>query len=419
MMADKAAPTWRNRIVGHGDEDPTQLLANPRNWRVHPKGQQDALTGALDQVGWVQQVVVNTTTGHMVDGHLRVEMALSRGEPAVPVVYVELTPEEEGLVLASLDPIGAMAATDDEKLRQLLAEVAFDSHALESALGELLTATPATGLTDPDDAPEPSAAPWVKPGDLFALGRHRLLCGDSTRPEDVARVMGGQLAVCVWTDPPYGVAIGDKHRRMADLTSGGGNTDRIAGDGLGDDAALSDLLGSAFDNAMAHTAPGGAWYVSSSPGATLTVFAGLLRARGIWRQSIAWVKNTAALASLGADLHPRWELIFYGWVPGAAHRWYGGRKQDTVWEVARPTKNADHPTMKPVALVVRSLENSTSTGDVVLDVFAGSGTTILAAEQIGRAACAIELEPRYVQVAIERWEAFTGQQAVKLDSEDA
>lgn len=123
----------------HGEEQADQLLANPRNWRVHPSAQQKALAGALDQVGWVQSVIVNRTTGHLVDGHLRVQLALSRGEETVPVAYVELTPEEESLVLASLDPIAAMAGQDDEKLRQLLAEVSFDSKVLEDALGSLVS----------------------------------------------------------------------------------------------------------------------------------------------------------------------------------------------------------------------------------------------------------------------------------------
>lgn len=141
---------WKTRIVGHGNEDPNDLLANPRNWRIHPKAQQDALAGALDQVGWVQQVTVNRTTGHLVDGHLRVELALRREEPTVPVTYVELTPEEEGLVLASLDPIAAMAATDKQQLAALLGEVVVTDEALVTMLADLASDT---GAIVPDFAP--------------------------------------------------------------------------------------------------------------------------------------------------------------------------------------------------------------------------------------------------------------------------
>ena len=133
---------WRNRITGHGEEAPDQLLANPRNWRIHPKEQQDALSGLLDQVGWVQDVIVNRTTGHVVDGHLRVSLAISRQEQTIPVVYVELSPDEEGLVLAAIDPIAAMAATDDEALRMLLADVVVESQALQTMLSGVSSDVP-------------------------------------------------------------------------------------------------------------------------------------------------------------------------------------------------------------------------------------------------------------------------------------
>lgn len=144
-MPGKKVEAWASRITGHADIAPDQLLANPRNWRTHPRAQQEALKGALDQVGWVQQVLVNQRTGHLVDGHLRVQLALRHGAPTVPVTYVDLSEEEEGLVLASLDPISAMAGRDDEQLRQLLAEITFDTQELEAAI------TAATGLPDEKD----------------------------------------------------------------------------------------------------------------------------------------------------------------------------------------------------------------------------------------------------------------------------
>ena len=148
-----AAPAWRSRIVGSGTEAPDQLLANPANFRVHPKAQQEALAGVLDQVGWVQNVLVNQRTGHVVDGHLRVALAISRGEPSVPVLYVDLSEDEERLVLASLDPLAAMATTDEAKLRELLAEVSVDSEALAAMLAALAPAEPKDGLTDPTTCP--------------------------------------------------------------------------------------------------------------------------------------------------------------------------------------------------------------------------------------------------------------------------
>src|ERR1035437_165529 len=167
-MTTKTTPTapWRSRIVGSGEEAPDPLVANPLNWRPHPGPQRDALRGSLNEVGWVQQILVNRQSGHVVDGHARVEEALTRGEPTVPVLYVDLDPEEEALVLAPLDPIGAMATADTAKLEELLAGITVDDAGLLALLGELAGNDPKAGLTDPDEVPEPPEEPYVKTGDL-------------------------------------------------------------------------------------------------------------------------------------------------------------------------------------------------------------------------------------------------------------
>ncbi len=202
-----APPTtpWRSRIVGTGEEAPDQLLANPANWRTHPAAQRNALRGSLDTVGWVQQVMVNKQTGFVVDGHARVEEAITRGEPTVPVLYVDLSPEEEALVLATLDPIGAMADRDGEKLAALLATVTVDDAGLAALLADLRG--PKVGLVDPDEVPETPEEPYVKPGELYVLGDHRILCGDATDPADVARLLDGAVPTLLATDPPYGVQL--------------------------------------------------------------------------------------------------------------------------------------------------------------------------------------------------------------------
>ena len=168
MSSNGTTAAWRNRIVGHGAEAPDQLLANPRNWRVHPKDQQRALAGALDEVGWVQQVLVNRTTGHLVDGHLRVELAITRGEPSVPVTYLDLTEEEELLVLATLDPLAAMANAEKDVLATLLAELTTGDEALRAMLDDLAREShidlTREGLTEPDEAP---AVP--EPAEVYQL----------------------------------------------------------------------------------------------------------------------------------------------------------------------------------------------------------------------------------------------------------
>jgi hypothetical protein len=210
-MTGKVPPApWRNRIVGVGEEAPDQLLANPQNWRTHPAPQRDALRGSLSEVGWVQQVMVNRRTGFVVDGHARIEEALSRHEATVPVLYVDLDPDEEALVLATLDPIGAMATANGARLAELLAEISPPDAALAALLAGMAARAgiaPKAGLADPDDVPELSDKPYVRTGELWILGEHRLLCGDATNAQDVARLLDGATPTLLATDPPYGVSL--------------------------------------------------------------------------------------------------------------------------------------------------------------------------------------------------------------------
>ena len=409
---------WESRIVGHGEAAPADLVGNPRNWRTHPKAQRDALAGVLDQVGWVQDVIVNRRTGYLVDGHARVAVAAQRGEASVPVVYVDLSEDEELLILATLDPLAAMAEADTEVLADLLASVTSEDAALTSMLAALAKAesidTAVDGLTDPDDVPDERAT-TVQRGEVYRLGAHRLMCGDSTSAEDVARLMDGAKAEMIWTDPPYGVAVGDKNALLDSMNRGSSNrvTRNLMNDTL-DETGLVNMLTAAFGCGVTSCAPGAAWYVAAPAGPLHVLFGQCLKDLGIWRQTIQWVKNNATFSPMGVDYHWQAEPIFYGWLPNTGHRYRGGRKQTTVWNIDRPAKSPEHPTMKPVALVLRAVENSSDVGDVVLDLFVGSGTTILAAEQTGRRGFGMEIDPAYVQVCIDRWEAFTGLKAERV-----
>ena len=396
-MTKTAPAPWRNRIVGTGDEAPDQLVANPANWRMHPGPQRDALRGSLSEVGWVQQVMVNRRTGFVVDGHARVEEALTRGEPTVPVLYVDLDPEEEALVLATLDPIGAMATRDDAKLRELLAGITVDDAGLKSLLGDLAGNVETAGLTDPDDVPdlEPST---IKAGDLFALGDHRLMCGDSTKAEDVARLMDGALADLTFTDPPYGVGY----------DGGAKKRDKLDGDQVGTTIyadALPHLRAAAADHAALYL-----WYAGAAAAAAAAAAEG---AGYVISAQIVWVKNNAQFVS-AAKYHGKHEPCFYAHRKGKTAAWYGGNNEVTVWEEDRAPSNDYHPTQKPVALAERAIRNSSAPGNVVLDLFNGSGSTIIAAEQLGRRCYAMEIDPRYVAVAIKRWEQFTGKTAEQI-----
>lgn len=411
MSAAAVAP-WRSRIVGHAEVAPADLVPNPRNWRSHPAEQQSAVTGALTEVGWVAEVLVNRSTGHVVDGHLRVDLAVARNEPTIPVTYVELTEDEERLVLATLDPLAAMATAELDALAALLAGLEPGDEALAVLLADLADehglGRPVLG--DPDAVPAlPDEADlYVGRGSLWHLGDHRLLCGDSTDPSDVARLVTGEAADCLWTDPPYGVGYEGKTRRR--LT--------IAND---EPETSDDVVAGAFR--LAPLAPSAPFYVAAPAGPRSAAFRAAIAAAG-WRlrQELVWVKGTIVLGH--SDYQYGHEPILYGYVEGPGRpgrgrhegtHWYGDNAQSSVLSYPKPAANPDHPTAKPVGLVAQCLRNSTRPGDLVYEPFAGSGTTLIAAETLGRRSHAMEIEPRYAQVTIERWQALTGRTAARLD----
>jgi DNA modification methylase len=451
-QAAPAAP-WKSRIVGHGEEDPEQLLANPRNWRRHPGPQRDALRGALDTVGWVAQVMVNQRTGFVVDGHARVEEAIGRHEPSIPVVYVDLAPEEEALVLATLDPIGAMAETSTERLAELLAEVSVDDAGLSKLLAALRP--PRSGLTDPDEVPDVAAEPYVKGGELWALGDHRLLCGDATSAEDVEQLLNGAAPTLLATDPPYGVSLDQTWRdgvyngairrvRGGWPVKQGGAKPYMTRAGTprqrdGNDApratrgahghtttghrnvTISGDVRADWSEAYALVPSlqvGYVWYASRH---TLEVLQGLLAIGFEQVQQIIWDKG---LITIGRQwYHWAHEPCFVVRKRGATIPFYGEQNPAPIWRAPSPKRlgagskeeKQDHPTQKPVVLFETPIRNHLEAGETVYDPFVGSGTTIIAAETLGRRCYAMEIEPRYVQVCLERWQNFSGQKAVRAD----
>jgi DNA modification methylase len=260
-------------------------------------------------------------------------------------------------------------------------------------------------LTDPDDVPPVPDDPITQPGDLWLLGRHRLLCGDSTKAEDVARLMDGDTADMIFTDPPYGVDYVGKTKDAL----------KIQNDTLGDEGTR-ELVADALR--MAPLKPGGSFYICSPAGNTETAFRLAVMDSGLeLRQCIVWVKQQFVMGR--QDYHWRHESILYGWHAGAGHYFINDRTQDTVWEIDRPSRSEMHPTMKPVALVEKAIGNSSLPSQVILDMFTGSGTTVIAAEQSGRICYGMELDPRYVDVSIRRWENATGQTATRATTEMA
>jgi DNA modification methylase len=426
----KAKPAWRSRIVGQGEVAPAELVPNDRNWRRHPKSQTDALEGALSEVGWVQQVIVNRTTGRMVDGHARVERAIARREPSVPVVYVELDEAEEALVLATLDPIGAMAEADQAALDALLADVSPSDDALRELIAQLGASDARTFQTDPDDIPDFPADITVERGHVYELGKHRLMCGDSTNADDVAVLLAGARPRLLVTDPPYGVELHMEWRddlmtavAPAERSYMRQAYDRGKGRGRANASAahasttVSGDTRADWSEAYALVASLEVAYVWHADRFALPVGQGLEAIGFEHRQTIVWVKPYGVISR--THYNYQHEPCWYGVKHGATAKWVGDTLQTTVWGAdwskmmmgGAGEEKLDHPTQKPVELMRRAVGNHRGE---VYEPFSGSGTTLIAAEQLDRRCYAMEIEPRYVGLAIERWQRFTGREAVRV-----
>lgn len=306
--------------------------------------------------------------------------------------------EPDGAILAVL-------ADDDKLIRDMIA-------ADDASMAAVLAAANGDGAGDAEPqisrADELQAKWQCKTGDLWQIAEHRLLVGDSTNADDVARVMGDDRAVMVWTDPPYGVAVGDKNKFLNSIAPSNRVEENLENDAL-DESGLIAMLCAAFDNAIASCTAGAAWYVAAPPGPLHLLFGQVLKDRNIWRQTLQWVKNNSTFSPMGVCYHWQAEPIFFGWLPNGGHRWYGGRKQTTVWAIDRPTASPAHPTMKPVELVARAIGNSSQADEIVLDPFAGSGTTGIACQNLNRKARMVEIDPKYCAVVLERFAtAFPG-----------
>jgi DNA modification methylase len=398
---------WANTTRRLGD-----LIPWPRNPRQIKRDQAKRLVQSFDEFGQVETIAIGPGN-EVYNGHQRLNVLMEQHGPDYVVECRQssraLTEKEREKLTVFLHK-GAAGEWDWDTLANEfefdeLVEWGFDAKELLGLdFGEV---EPAEDPGAQVDKAEELREKWgVEPGQLWQLGEHRLICGDCTDAAVVERVMGGEKAEMVWTDPPYGVAVGDKNVFLNSIAPSNRIEKNLENDTL-DEPELVAMLCKAFDNAIAVCLAGAAWHVAAPPGPLHVLFGQVLKDRGIWRQTIQWVKNNATFAPLGVCYHWRAEPIFFGWLPNGSHRFYGGRKQDTVWEIDRPTKSSEHPTMKPVELVERAVENHTRPKEIVLDVFSGSGTTLIACERLGRKCRAVEISPAYVAVALERWGVLT------------
>ena len=379
------------------------LIPYARNARTHSDEQVAQIAASISEWGWTVPVLVDETGG-IIAGHGRVMAARKLGITEVPVMVAAGWSEaqKKAYVLAD-NKLALNAGWDQELLRLELGELqslSFDLSMTGFSEDELsqMMADKTEGLTDPDEVPEAPARAVSVLGDVWVMGKHRLMCGDSTSIDAMQTLVQGQLVDMWLTDPPYNVAYEGKTKDAL----------KIKNDAMADDQ-FRQFLRDAFVTADTVMKPGAVFYIwhADSEGYN---FRGACRDAG-WtvRQCLIWKKSTMVMGR--QDYHWKHEPCLYGWKDGAGHLWAADRKQTTILEFEKPSRNGEHPTMKPVGLFAYQMLNNTKGGDLVLDSFGGSGTTIIACEQHGRFGRAMELDPKYCDVIIKRWQEFTGQKA--------
>lgn len=379
------------------------LIPYALNSRTHSDEQVAQLAASIREFGFTNPVLIDEAN-NLIAGHGRLLAARKLKMDQVPAVVVTGLDDRKRRALVIADnKLALNAGWDDEALRVELEDLAADFGELmgfsEDELAALLKeATVAEGLTDEDAVPEAPEQPVTVEGDVWLLGRHRLMCGDSTSIEHLERLCEGQLVDMWLTDPPYNVAYEGKTKDALTIKN-----DKM------DDSGFRQFLCDAYSAADAVMKKGAVFYIwhADSEGYN---FRGAAHDAG-WtvRQCLIWKKQTMVMGR--QDYHWKHEPCLYGWKDGAAHLWATDRKQTTILEFDRPSRNAEHPTMKPVELFEYQMLNNTKGSDLVLDSFAGSGTTAIACEKHGRHARLMELDPKYCDVIIKRWQDFTGQQA--------
>jgi len=415
-----------------------------RNARTHSPDQVRQLVQSMREFGFTNPVLVDEHN-RVIAGHGRLLAATELGMVDIPCMVIDglSDAQRRALVLAD-NKLALNAGWDVDLLLSELGELklaGIDLDLMGFSLEEVDGMFAGQDGPDPDAAPDLPKVPVSKPGDLWRLGAHLVLCGDATKPADIGRLMDGAMADCVWTDPPYNV----------DYQAKAGS---IANDNLSDPAFLQFLLDS-FGTMYAYVKKGGAVYIAHADTEGLA-FRQAFKACGFKLSGcVIWRKDSLVLGR--SDYQWQHEPILYGWRPGSAHRWFGGRKQTTIvdlgdgspfvamddgrWQVTignqtlvvegsakveelvpsvlvepKPKRSAEHPTMKPVALIERMLKHSARPHDLVLDPFGGSGSTLIAADRLGMEARLLELDPCYVDVIVKRWEDYTGRKAELLNA---
>jgi DNA modification methylase len=382
------------------------------------------LSHSIERFGMVQPIVWNKRTGNIVGGHQRFKVLAEKGVAETDVVVVDMDTNEEialNVTLNNPSIQGEFTSSVGELLKDLAGQLGDGFEELRlNDLKKSLTSMIKQGQDPVDAEPQISKADelnetWkVETGQLWKLGQHRLLCGDSTKVEDVKRVMGGEKATLIFTDPPYGVSVAAKNKTLNEFKnkrgrSGGSNETTIVDDDLPPDELLDRLIPAFVNMRQIVMSDDCTVMVTAPQGGELCMMMNAMKAGGLTvRHVLIWKKNQPTFSMNRLDYDYQHEPILLTWLK-KHKRPLNGKFKTSIWEIDKPTRSAEHPTMKPVELVVNCVMNHTDEGDVIFDAYDGSGTSIMAAQQTGRKCRAIEISPAYVAVALQRFKDATGE----------
>lgn len=380
------------------------LIPFAKNSRTHDDGQVAQIAASIKEFGFTNPILIDEQGG-IIAGHGRLLAARKLQLAEVPCIRLShLSDAQKRAYVIADNKLALNAGWDDEMLALELGDLKdmdFDLSLTGFSTDEinaLLTPTVVEGLTDEDSVPEIPEEPVTKLGDVWILGKHRLMCGDSTSIDQATKLCNGAAVDMLLTDPPYNVAYEGKTKDS--LT--------IQNDSMGNDQ-FRQFLRDAFVTADTVMKAGAVFYIWHADSEGYNFRGACFDANWKVRQCLIWKKSVMVMGR--QDYHWKHEPCLYGWKEGAGHLWAADRKQTTILEFDKPTRNGEHPTMKPVALFEYQMLNNTKGGDIVLDLFGGSGTTMLAAEKNGRVAYLMELDPKYCDVIVQRWQEFTGKTA--------
>lgn len=401
--------------------DPHELKPYERNTRKHGPKDIDQIKASIEADGFNDPIAVWGEQNIIVEGHGRQIAAIEMGLDKVPCIRLDhLTDTQRRDYALRHNRTAELSNWDIEQLEEEIAQLELDGIDLSGLEFDFIDGLDGGGGADSDitedEPPEPPETPVTKRGDIWRLGQHRLMCGDSTDAEAWAKLMSGEKADMVFTDPPYGVAIGDKNATLNSVQKAGRCCENIEGDTMSE-AELYEMLKAAFINVRLNCTDDACYFVTSPQCGSLGLMMMMMMMKDAGlevRHVLMWKKNSPTFSLGRLDYDYQHEPIFYTWTK-THHNFRGGEYRSTVWEYDKPRKCDLHPTMKPVELVVNAILDGSKEGMLVLDAFCGSGTTIIAAEQTNRKARCMELDPHYCDVIVKRWENITGEKAMLVN----